>query len=296
MVTWLTPREHRPAFQSIYAFCRWSDDLGDEVGDPGRSLELLDWWKAELRAMFEGEVRHPVMVALQETVRRYQIPIAPFEALIDAFTQDQTVTEYDSYDQLLDYCTRSANPVGHLVLHVAGAYNEENAVLSDATCTALQLANFWQDVARDLAIGRIYLPREDRQRFDYSEADLRALRFTKAFADLMEFEVERTRGLFEKGRALVPRIPGALAVDVDLFTRGGLAILDRIEALNYDVLTTRPALGKWTKIWLLGRAMAGLAGARLRGDQGRTKSHPRRASRDAARSSDLVRARLESHR
>jgi squalene synthase HpnC len=296
VVTWLTPREHRPAFQSIYAFCRWSDDLGDEVGDPRRSLELLGWWKGELRAMFQGEVRHPVMVALQETVRRYQIPIDPFEALIDAFSQDQTITEYDSYDQLLDYCTRSANPVGHLVLHVAGAYNEENARLSDATCTALQLANFWQDVARDLAMGRIYLPREDRQRFDYSEADLRALRFTKAFADLMEFEVERTRGLFQKGLALVPRIPGALAVDVDLFMRGGLAILDRIEALNYNVLTTRPALGKWTKIWLLCRAMAGLASARLRGGQGSAKWHPLRASSEAARSSDLVRARLESHR
>jgi squalene synthase HpnC len=296
VVTWLTPREHRPAFQSIYAFCRWSDDLGDEVGDPTRSLELLDWWKAELRAMYEGEVHHPVMVALQETVRRYEIPIAPFEALIDAFSQDQTVTEYDSYDQLLDYCTRSANPVGHLVLHVAGAYTEENAVLSNATCTALQLANFWQDVARDLAMGRIYLPREDRQRFDYSEADLRSLRFTKAFADLMEFELERTRGLFEKGRPLVRRIPGALAVDVDLFTRGGLAILDRIKALNYDVLTTRPRLGKWTKIWLLGRAMAGLAGARLRGGQGRVKLGPLRASSEAVRSSNIVGAHLESQR
>jgi phytoene/squalene synthetase len=185
--------------------------------------------------------------------------------------------------------------VGHLVLHVAGAYNEENAVLSDATCTALQLANFWQDVARDLAIGRIYLPREDRQRFGYPEDDLRALRFTRAFADLMKFEIERTRGLFEKGRALVPRIPGALAVDVDLFTRGGLAILNRIEALNYNVLTTRPALGKWTKIWLLGRAIAGLAGARLRGGQSRTKSRPWGALREAVHLSDLERARLESH-
>ena len=296
VVTWLTPREHRPAFQSIYAFCRWSDDLGDEVGDPRRSLELLGWWKGELQAMFQGEARHPVMVALQETVLRHQIPIAPFEALIDAFRQDQTVTEYDSYNQLLDYCTRSANPVGHLVLHVAGAYNEENAVLSDATCTALQLANFWQDVARDLAIGRIYLPREDRQRFGYPEDDLRALRCTRAFADLMKFEIERTRDLFEKGSALMPRIPGALSVDVDLFTRGGLAILNRIEALNYNVLTTRPALGRWTKIWLLGRAMAGLAGARLRGRQGRTKSHPRRTPSEAAGSSHSVRARLESHR
>jgi phytoene/squalene synthetase len=179
---------------------------------------------------------------------------------------------------------------------VAGAYNEENAALSDATCTALQLANFWQDVARDLAIGRIYLPRADRQRFGYPEDDLRALRFTRVFADLMKFEIERTRGLFEKGRALVPRIPGALAVDVDLFTRGGLAILKRIEALNYNVLTTRPALGKWTKVWLLGRAMAGLAGARLRGRQGRTKSHLLRAPSEATGSSHSVRARLESHR
>src|SRR4051794_27212973 len=208
VVTWLTPREHRPAFRSIYAFCRWSDDLGDEVGDPGRSLELLDWWRGELRAMYAGRARHPVMVALGETVARYEIPIAPFEALIDAFVQDQSVTEYLTYDRLADYCTRSANPVGHLVLYVAGAYSDENARLSDATCTALQLANFWQDVARDLAIGRVYLPREDRDRFGYPENDLRALRFTPAFAELMKFEVDRTRRLFEQGLGLPGRIPG----------------------------------------------------------------------------------------
>ena len=173
VVTWLTPREHRPAIQSIYAFCRWSDDLGDEIGEPVRSLVLLDWWRGELRAMYRGQVQHPVMVALADTVVRYQIPIDPFEALIDAFVQDQTVTEYQTYPQLLDYCTRSANPVGHLVLHVAGAYSAENARTSDATCTALQLANFWQDVARDLTIGRIYLPREDREQFGYPDADLK---------------------------------------------------------------------------------------------------------------------------
>ncbi len=262
----MTPREHRPAFQSIYAFCRWSDDLGDEVGDPALSLRLLDWWRGELRAMYQGQTRHPVMIALAETVARYAIPIGPFEALIDAFVQDQTVTEYLTYSQLLDYCTRSANPVGHLVLHVASAFTEENARLSDATCTALQLANFWQDVARDLAIGRIYLPREDRQRFGYADDDLRALRFTPAFAGLMKFQVERTRQLLQEGRALVPRIPGELAVDIDLFSRGGLAILDRIEARGFDVLTARPALSKWTKIGLLGRAMIGLGMARLRGN------------------------------
>jgi squalene synthase HpnC len=267
VVTWLTPREHRPAFQSIYAFCRWSDDLGDEIGDPARSLELLNWWRHELRSMYDGEARHPVMIALAQTVDRYNIPIQPFEALIDAFVQDQTVHEYQSFPQLLDYCTRSANPVGHLVLRVAGAWSDENARLADATCTALQLANFWQDVARDLAIGRIYLPREDRERFGYDESDLRALRYNPAFAALMRFEVERTRAMFETGRALAPRIPGVLAVDIDLFSRGGLAILDRIEERGFDVLSHRPALTKGTKLRLLWRAVVGLGLARLRGQR-----------------------------
>jgi squalene synthase HpnC len=230
---------------------------------------LLDWWSTELRAMYQGQVRHPVMIVLAETVDRYAIPLGPLEALIDAFVQDQSVTEYETYPQLLDYCTRSANPVGHLVLHVAGAFTEENARLSDATCTALQLANFWQDVARDLAIGRIYLPREDRQRFGYSEDDLRALRFNPAFAGLMKFQVERTRQLFDIGRALVPRIPGELAVDIDLFSRGSMAILDRIEACGFDVLRARPALSKWTKLGLLGRALLGLGKARLLGNRNR---------------------------
>jgi squalene synthase HpnC len=275
VVTWLTPREHRPAFQSIYAFCRWSDDLGDEVGDPALALRLLDWWRGELRGMYQGEARHPVMIALAETVARYAIPIDPFESLIDAFVQDQSVTEYETFEQLLEYCTRSANPVGHLVLHVAGAFNEENATLSDATCTALQLANFWQDVARDLAIGRVYLPREDRDRFGYTEADLRALQFTPAFAALLNFEVDRTRQLFQTGRALVTRVAGPLAVDIDLFSRGGLAILDRIESRGFDVLRARPALSKWAKLSLLGRALLGLALARLQ----RHRVHPQSTTR-----------------
>ncbi|HKI19949.1 MAG TPA: squalene synthase HpnC [Isosphaeraceae bacterium] len=265
VVTWLTPRDLRPAFQSIYAFCRWSDDLGDEVGDPRRSLELLEWWRGELRALYRGRARHPVMIALAETVEHKMIPIEPFEALISAFEQDQTVTEYLTYEQLLDYCTRSANPVGHLVLYVAGAFTTENARLSDATCTALQLANFWQDVARDLAIGRIYLPRADRMHFGYSESDLRALRFTTAFAGLMKFEVERARALFAHGRPLVSRVPRELAVDIDVFSRGGLAILDRIEARGFDVLSARPVLSRWTKLLLLGRAIAGMGMAKLHG-------------------------------
>lgn len=264
VVTWLTPRQYRPAFQSIYAFCRWSDDLGDEVGDAKRALELLSWWRDELRSMYGGTTRHPVMIALADTVERYAIPIDPFDALISAFEQDQAVTEYLAYEQLLDYCTRSANPVGQLVLYVGGAYSRENARLADQTCTGLQLANFWQDVARDLAIGRIYLPRADRERFGYPLENLSALRFTPEFAALLEFEVERARDLLAQGRDLLPRLPRALAADVDLFSRGGLAILDKIAACGFDVLSARPALSRWTKLSLIGRAAAALALCPLR--------------------------------
>jgi squalene synthase HpnC len=210
------------------------------------------------------------MIALEETVQCYGIPIEPLEALISAFAQDQVVTEYLTYEQLLDYCTRSANPVGHLVLYVAGAFSAENARLADCTCTALQLANFWQDVERDLSLGRIYLPREDRTRFGYSEADLRARNCTTAFAELMKFEVERTRGLFAAGQLLVDRVPRAFAIDVDLFSRGGQAILDRIEARVFDVLSARPALSRWTKLTLLVRAGAAMGMARLTGQLSRS--------------------------
>ncbi|MFO0910969.1 MAG: squalene synthase HpnC [Isosphaeraceae bacterium] len=257
VVTWLTPRPLRPAFASIYAFCRWSDDLGDEVGDRARSRELLAWWRGELEAMTQGRSRHPVMQALRETVEEFAIPSDPFLALISAFEQDQDVTEYTTYNQLLDYCTRSANPVGHLVLYLARSFTPDNAALSDRTCTGLQLANFWQDVARDRAIGRTYLPAEDRERFGVTLEDLDARRFTPGFADLLRFEVDRARALLLEGQALVSRIPRELAVDVDLFSRGGLAILAAIERQGYDVLRQRPALSRTTKLALLARALLG---------------------------------------
>jgi squalene synthase HpnC len=257
VVTRLTPKPLRPHFASIYAFCRWSDDLGDEVGDRDRSKALLGWWR--------GPNRHPVMIALSETVDEFAIPIDPFEALISAFEQDQDVLEYETYPQLLDYCTRSADPVGHLVLYLGRSFNPENRALSDRTCTALQLANFWQDVSRDLDIGRIYLPREDRQRYGVKDDDLRAKRFTPEFAALLKFEVERARKLLHEGWPLVGRMPRELAVDVDLFTRGGLAILDAIEARKFDVLTARPSLSKRTKAALLFRAVAAMAWAKLTG-------------------------------
>ena len=263
VVTWLTPKELRPAFAAVYAFCRWSDDLGDEVGDTTRATELLDWWRGELRAMYEGEARHPVFLALREVIREYGIPIGPFEALISAFRQDQDVTDYDTYAQLLDYCTRSADPVGHLVLYLARSFDEENARLSDCTCTGLQLANFWQDIARDLDIPRVYLPREDRARFGYSDEDLNARRFTPAFRELLAYEVGRARALLLEGRELVPRMPRKLAVDIDLFSRGGLAILVRIEAQGFDVWSRRPEVGKLAKVGLLLRAMLARPGRKV---------------------------------
>ncbi|RUL86219.1 squalene synthase HpnC [Tautonia sociabilis] len=267
VVTHLTPPHLIPAFRAVYAFCRWSDDLGDEVGDRDRAVELLRWWRGELRSMYAGEPRHPVMIALADVVAEFAIPIEPFEDLISAFEQDQVVSDYDSYDQLLDYCSRSANPVGRLILYLGRVHAPENAALADATCSALQLTNFWQDVSRDLDIGRVYLPREDRERFGYRDEDLYARRFTPAFAELLAFEVARARELFRIGAPLADRMPGRLAIDVELFTRGGLAILDRIEAQGFDVFRKRPTVGKAAKIGLLLRVILARA-ARPRGPIG----------------------------
>lgn len=255
VVTALTPKALRPHFASVYGFCRWADDLGDEVGDRHLSRKLLAWWRDELDAMYAGVPSHPVMIALAETVREFSIPIDPFRKLISAFEQDQDVPRYDTYPQLLDYCTRSADPVGHLVLYLGRCFNDENARLADFTCTGLQLANFWQDVSRDFDIGRIYLPREDRARFGVTEANLAAKRFTPEFAALLKHEVNLARESLHRGWPLVARMPRQLAVDVDVFTRGGLAILDRIEAVGYDVLSARPKLGKTVKLGLLLRAV-----------------------------------------
>ena len=256
VVTALTPRELRPHFASVYAFCRWSDDLGDEVGDPEQSKRLLQWWLGELEYLYnQSRATHPVMIALGETIREFAIPIDPFAALISAFQQDQAVTRYDTRGQLLDYCKRSANPVGHLVLYLGRAFETENARLSDLTCTGLQLANFWQDVARDLAIGRVYLPRDDMDRFGYSDRDLQSLRFNPAFRSLLKEEVGFARSLLREGQGLIPRLPGKLAMSVDLFNRGGLAILDRIVAQDFNVLDSRPVLSRFDKLDLVARAL-----------------------------------------
>ncbi|MCA9067432.1 MAG: squalene synthase HpnC, partial [Planctomycetaceae bacterium] len=209
------------------------------------SLELLGWWREELTACYAGECRHPVFVALSNTIHEFAIPPQPFEDLLSAFEQDQVITEYETFDQLRDYCRRSADPVGRLVLYLCRQYETENVAWSDSICTGLQLANFWQDVSRDWDIGRIYLPQEDRERFGYSREDFEARRTTAAFLELMRFEVDRAREFLESGFPLIPRLPGRLQVDIELFALGGLKILERIERIGYRVWETRPVVTKW---------------------------------------------------
>ncbi len=280
VATWFLPKRLRPHFYSIYAYCRISDDLGDEVARAEDALQLLDEWEAELNATYLSLVeaaapdirknveelrpepkprnplapRHPVFIALRETIRACDIPRQPFADLLTAFRQDQRVSRYESFKDVLGYCHYSANPVGRLVLYACGYRDSERQQLSDYTCTALQLANFWQDVAVDYGKGRIYLPLEDLRRFGVSEADIAERRATPQFRELMRFQVERAREWFHKGLPLAQKVDSELAIDIELFSRGGLAILDAIERQGCDVLRRRPVISKGRKLALVGRA------------------------------------------
>jgi squalene synthase HpnC len=251
VVSFLLPKRLHQDFYNVYAYCRWADDLGDETGDCAESLRLLEWWRAELDAMYAGRATHPVFVALMPTVERYGIPRQPFSDLIEAFVQDQTVTRYRNFDELFGYCRCSANPVGRLVLYLCGYSDAERQKLSDATCTALQLANFWQDVTTDLLKDRIYIPLDVMERHQYTEQDLIAQRFTPAFGAVMQEIVAKARELFLVGLPLARMVDRRLAIDLDLFSRGGLRVLEKIEAQGYDVLHARPAISKTERVWLL---------------------------------------------
>ena len=257
VASWFLPKRLRQHFFNVYAYCRISDDLGDEVGDPSASLQLLDRWEEELNACYEGTPYHPVFVALAETVQRFDIPRQTFADLLTAFRQDQTVSRYPSFADVVGYCRYSANPVGRLVLYLCGYRDAERQALSDYTCTALQLANFWQDVTLDYAKGRIYLPLEDLARYGVSEDDVANERNTPAFRDMMAFEVARAREWFEKGLPLVQKVDHALAVDLELFSRGGQEILHAIEGQGYAVLGRRPVISKSRKLALVARAALG---------------------------------------
>jgi squalene synthase HpnC len=254
VASWFLPRPLRQHFFNVYAYCRISDDLGDEVGNAAQSLELFDQWESELNACYDGRPRHPVFVALAETVREFEIPKSEFLDLLTAFRQDQTVTRYATFDALLGYCRYSANPVGHLVLYLCGYRDGERRQLSDYTCTALQLANFWQDVSVDYAKGRIYVPLEDLRRFGVSEGEIPDNRNTPPFCAMMRFEVERAREWFAQGLPLAKKVNRELAIDIELFSRGGLEILKAIESQGYAVLGRRPAISRTRKLALVMRA------------------------------------------
>ena len=257
VATWFLPKRLQQHFFNVYAYCRIADDLGDEVGNPSASLDLLDEWEAELDACYSGSARHPVFVALAETVRAFKIPKHEFSDLLTAFRQDQNTTRYGTFQDLLGYCKNSANPVGHLVLYLCGYGDEERQRLSDFTCTALQLANFWQDVTVDYTKGRIYLPLEDLRRFGVEEADIASQRNTPQFLEMMKFEVERAREWFRQGLPLVGKVSRELAIDIELFSRGGQQILNAIERQDFAVLGRRPEISKRRKLALVARAALG---------------------------------------
>jgi squalene synthase HpnC len=254
VASWFLPARLRQHFFNVYAYCRISDDLGDEVGDRAASLELLDQWETELNACYDGHPRHPVFVALADTVRQFEIPKYEFADLLTAFRQDQRITRYETFGDLLEYCRYSANPVGHLVLRLCGYRDAERQRLSDYTCTALQLANFWQDVSADFHKGRIYVPLEDLRRFGVSEQTIRDGENTSAFRSMIAFEVGRAREWFRQGLPLIATVNRELAVDLDLFSRGGQEILTAIERQRYAVLGRRPAISKTRKLARVGRA------------------------------------------
>ena len=243
------PKELLPHVSAIYAYCRGVDDLGDEA--EGDRLALLDAWAAEFETCYTGEPEKPRLRALQHTIREFDLEPEPFRNLIAANRVDQTQHRYETFDDVLDYCRHSANPVGRLYLALLGHRDAERVALSDATCTALQLANFWQDVRRDYAMDRIYIPLEDLRHYGYSEDELAAGECTPAFRDLMAFQIARTRRCFEEGLPLVHMLKGMPRLHAKLFSLGGMRVLDAIESQNYDVLTRRPTVTSTRKGWLL---------------------------------------------
>jgi len=252
----ILPRGTKKHIHALYAFARTTDDIGDE--SEGDRLANLDAWEEDFRRIRSGAPRHPVHVALVETVRAFDIPDEPFLRLIEANRIDQRKTRHETFKDLLHYCEHSANPCGHLVLYVFGVRDAEARRLSDFTCTALQLVNFWQDLAIDWTKGRVYLPQEDLRRFGWTEEELARGETNDAFRDLMRFECARTRGLFERGWPLVDRLRGAARFDVRLFSRGGMRVLDLIERAGYDVFRRRPTLSKLGKARLALGAVLGI--------------------------------------
>lgn len=256
VASWFLPRKKRAHIYAIYAFCRFVDDLGDEY--PGDRLAILEELEADLRKCYSGSPQHPYLVALQQTIRQFEFPVDPFLQLIEANRMDQTIKRYPTYEALENYCAHSANPVGRIVLQIFGYQDSKRQQLSDATCTALQLTNFLQDIPRDFEKGRIYIPQEDMESFGYSEEELARNELTTRFQNLMAFEVTRTRELFRKGEKLSRTLKGWAKLDITLFTKGGVKVLDAIENQNYDVYGKRPVLSKAMKFLIMLKSVVAL--------------------------------------
>jgi len=255
----LAPARLRPHVWAVYAFARTADDFADEARFEGKRLELLDDWEARLDACLEGRAEHPIFVALADTVRTFELPDRLLRDLLDAFRQDCTVTRYPDWTGLLDYCRRSANPVGRMVLHLFGYRDEERAVWSDAICTALQLTNFWQDVAIDGQKGRIYIPGEDRERHGVTEEEVLSGRMGPGFRGLLAELVERTRERFRAGSPLLHSVRGRLSLELRCVWLGGMRILERLEAGGFDPFHHRPTLTRKDALVAAGRALLGAA-------------------------------------
>ncbi len=252
----LMPRRLRKPVAAIYHFARAADDIADEGDLPdGERLRQLDVFRDELKRMAAGEtLTQPLFQHLAAEVKTHQLPMQPLHDLLDAFSQDVVKKRYANYDELLDYCRRSANPVGNLLLHLYEEATPVNLTYSDAICTALQLINFWQDVAKDWQIGRVYLPQDDLARFGVSEAQIEEGRADAAWRALMKFEVDRARALMVSGKPLGTILRGRIGLEMRMIIAGGLRILDKLEAADYDMFNRRPVLKPFDWVIMLAKS------------------------------------------
>lgn len=258
VVTRLVPRRLRQDFATVYAFARWSDDLADEAAGPAEATRALADWRRELEACFAGHAAHPIFVALADTVHRTGLGIEPFSDLLAAFEQDQWKTRFSTRAELLDYCRRSADPVGRIVLGLEGCRDPQLLERSDAICTGLQLVNFWQDLKRDRLAGRVYLPADDMRRHGVDEAMLDLASAPSPLRDLVREEIDWARSCFDRGSPLADQAPPALRPAIRMFLGGGRAIAAAIERQHFDTLARRPLVSRGTKLMLAGRAWLGL--------------------------------------
>ena len=265
VASFLLPRQIRQAFYPIYSYCRWADDLADESPDNQTALAALDDWNSQLDDCYQGKTEHPIFIALKPIIDEYSIPKSLFADLISAFRLDQTQKEYDSREDLLEYCKLSANPVGRIVLHLVQTTDEESLALSDKICTGLQLANHWQDVARDKrrktssgqSDSRRYVPLRDMFSCGYTLEEFQNEVYNPAFVETMSQLCDWADSFFIAGQPLVSRVPLEFQTDLKLFIMGGQKIVEAIRRVEYNVWSIRPTISRWSKFNLLIKAQLG---------------------------------------